>query len=88
MAGLIGISIYSMGIDSAQAASSPHTPVSSDPSYKPDSSASYDPAIKTNKNGAYSKAFEGTGKLDAPFIRKKQTNQKVPLPDHVTAPNP
>ncbi|MGR3286878.1 trypsin-like serine peptidase [Bacillus sonorensis] len=76
MAGLIGISIYSMGIDSAQATSSPHTPVSSDPSYKPDSSASYDPAIKTNKNGAYSKAFEGTGKLDAPLYQEKSKPTK------------
>ncbi|MBU8785919.1 trypsin-like serine protease [Bacillus glycinifermentans] len=59
IAGLIGISIFSSGIYSAQAASSPHSPVSSDPSYKPGST--YDPNIKIDNNGAYSKAFKGTG---------------------------
>ncbi|MGN9863547.1 trypsin-like serine peptidase [Bacillus swezeyi] len=60
--GLIGISIYSMGIHSAQAAPSPHTPVSNDPSYHSDSSVTYDPNVMSDQNGAYAKAFRGTGK--------------------------
>lgn len=73
--GLIGISIYSLGMHPAQAAPSPHTPVSSDPSYKAETSVTYDPNIKSDQYGLYSKAFTGTGKVNE---TKEKAEKKSP----------
>lgn len=81
--GLIGISIYSLGIHPAQAAPSPHSPVSSDPSYKAETSVTYDPNMKSDQYGSYSKAFTGTGKVN----ETKEKRQKSPPPKLLTALN-
>ncbi|MET1138381.1 trypsin-like serine protease, partial [Bacillus subtilis] len=59
----------------AQAAPSPHTPVSSDPSYKAETSVTYDPNIKSDQYGLYSKAFTGTGKVNE---TKEKAEKKSP----------
>jgi len=77
--GLIGISIYSLGIHPAQAAPSPHSPVSSDPSYKAETSVTYDPNMKSDQYGSYSKAFTGTGKVNETKEKTaKESSAKAP----------
>ncbi|QHZ49218.1 serine protease [Bacillus sp. NSP9.1] len=78
--GLMGISLYSMGMHSAQAAPSPHTPVSNDPSYQPESKVVYDPNIKSDKNGTYSKAFQGTGKGSGSAQHEKAKSSPAKAP--------